>query len=294
MRKVNYWLYFISIFALSQASVITRWSQSSIEVLGFWRLLFSVILLRLLFMPREFFKGPQKLKVMLYVLGAGVFLYLHFWTFFYAAQNTSIANTTLLFCLNPVTTSLVAWFFLKDRLTWKVLLSYAFGLMAVVTLFVPYLGPSPGNASGNSWADLSALISAVFYSVYIVMGKRGQQENVSGPQFTSLTFLVAGFLFLIHVSFFLEPEMLLSLSSRGWMAVGLLTLLPTLLGHALFLILSRKLNINWMSAGKLFEPPLAAVSAFLVFSQTPTSTALVSFVFLVPSLVFLVFSKNKP
>lgn len=285
---MNYWLYFLSIFALSQASILTRWSQASIEVLGFWRLLIAVGLLRLLYMPREFFSLPRKLKVGLYVLVSGIFLYLHFWTFFYAAQNTSIANTAILFCLNPLTTSAVAWLFLKDKITVKIGLSFVFGLCSVVVLFLPHVQGS----DGNRFADLCALVSALFYSIYIVAGKKGQLENISGAQFTSLTFLVAALLFLVHVLFTAGPAPLVELSGRAWVAIALLTLVPTLLGHALFLKLSRTLNINWMSTGKLFEPPLAALGAFVVFHQAPSITAVFSFLFLIPALVLLLLAKE--
>jgi drug/metabolite transporter (DMT)-like permease len=286
---VNYWLYFLSILALSQASILTRWSEASIEVLGFWRLLIAVVVLRALFLRRQFFTYPKKLKVGLYVLLAGTFLYAHFWTFFYAAQNTSIANTVLLFCLNPLTTSAVAWIFLKDRVSWKIALSFLFGMCSVVILFWPHLT----GGEGGTFADLCALISALFYSIYIVAAKKGQVAgHVSGPQFSSLTFVVAAILFFIHVTVTMGAPALMELSSRAWIAVALLTLIPTLLGHALFLVLSRTLNINWMSTGKLLEPPLAALSAYFIFHQSPSTTALLSFLFLVPALILLLLGKE--
>lgn len=285
---MNLALYFLSILALSQAAVITRWSESSIEVLGVWRLLASVLILRMLFIPRDFFKFPLKPQA-LHGIVAGVFLYLHFWTYFYAAQNTSIANTVILFCLNPVTTSVFSWFVLRDRISAPVVVSYLFGLSSVVVLFLPQLSSSLKTIN---LADLCALVSAVFYSIYIIAGKKGQ-ETIPSAQLTSLTFFVAAACFLIHLVFVGRADSLMQISNRGWVAVILLTIVPTLLGHALFLRLTHVLNIHWMSAGKLLEPPFAAVSAYWLFAQTPSPSAVAAFLLLIPALVCLLWARTK-
>jgi len=258
--------------------------------LGFWRLILASLLLRLFFLKGDFFKIPNNIKLYFNILVSGVFLYLHFWTFFYAAQNTSIASTVILFCLNPLSTSLLAWGLLKEKITSKTVLSYLFGLSSVVILFWPHFS---GEGASHGMADSCALISALFYSIYVVFGKKGQiSGEISSTDFSSLTFLVAGILFLLHELIIGSPGGLIHLNSKAIIALILLTLIPTLLGHALFLKLTKVLNINWMSAGKLLEPPLASVSAFLLFQQTPSVTALGAFLLLIPALIFLVWAKE--
>ncbi len=174
-------------------------------------------------------------------------------------------------------------------MTLKIGLSFVLGLGSVILLFYPHLK----NGWSESFADVCALISALFYSVYVVTGKKGQLEcQVTGAQFTSLTFLVAGSLFLIHSLQSYGGDALISQTPKVWGAIVLLTLIPTLLGHALFLKLTPVLNINWMSAGKLLEAPMAAVSAFIVFQQAPSSTAFLSFAFLIPALILLLIEKE--
>lgn len=273
-------LYLLSIFSLAQSAVITRWSELTIGQLGFWRLCIAAIVLRLIFSLKTFWHLPQKPKVMLYIVLSGVGLYFHFYLYFYAAKNTSVANTLILFSLNPIFTGLISRWTLKESFPPSAVGSFVFGILSVVTLVYPMLAID----GTMNWGDMAALASGLTYSLYIVAAKQAQTMEDS-KQVISWSFAVAALAFLMQICIFSEP--LAVHSQNGILSLALLIIFPTLLGHAIFLLLTKKLNINWMSVGKLAEPPLATAVAFVVLGQVPEWQVYVAFVFLGIAMMFL-------
>lgn len=275
-------LYLLSIFSLAQSAVITRWSELSIGQLGFWRLALAAIVLRLVFSLKAFWHLPKKPKALLYISLSGVSLYFHFYLYFYAAKNTSVAHTLLLFSLNPLFTGLLARWALKETFSLSVGWSFFFGLLSVGALVYPMLFVDA--VSEINWGDVAALASGATYSTYIVWAKQAQQHEDS-RQVISWSFLVAACGFLLQILWTQGP--LLVNSANGFLSLALLVIFPTLLGHAVFLVLSKHLNINWMSVGKLAEPPIATLMAFLVLGQVPEMRVYVAFALLAIALYFL-------
>lgn len=278
------YLYLLCIFSLSQSAVITRWSDLSIQQLGFWRLLIAALIVRVVFCRRSFFQLPVNAKEVLYVFICGVALYLHFYSYFYAAKTTLVAHTLLLFSLNPLFTGLISRFVLHEVFPTRAVYSFAFGFLALVVMVAPtFFDPSHQFGLG----EVAALFSAGAYALYVVLGKKIQKDGMLPGQLISSAFLVASFSFFIQMVGADLP--VLFSSQRSVVSLMLLVLFPTLLGHASFLYLARRLNINWMSVGKLAEPPLAALSAFVIFGQVPTFYTYVAFAMLAVSLYFLLY-----
>lgn len=273
-------LYLLSIFSLAQSAVITRWSDLSIAQLGFWRLIIAAVILRAVFSLKSFWHLPQKPQALLYIFACGFSLYIHFYLYFFAAKNTSVAHTLLLFSLNPLFTGLISRWFLKEPFPRTALWSFAFGVLSVVALVFPMLFV----ATPVNWGDVAALVSGVAYSLYIVSAKKAQQVEEQ-KQVISWSFFVAGIGFFAQMLFAKESFSVQTMN--GYVSLGLLIVFPTLLGHAVFLALTKHLNINWMSVGKLAEPPLATVVAFLALGQVPELRVYVSFLFLVVAFLFL-------
>lgn len=273
-------LYLLSIFSLSQSAVITRWSELSISQLGFWRLCIAAVILRVIFSLKTFWHLPQKPKAILYIIISGVGLYLHFYFYFYAAKNTSVANTLLLFSLNPLFTGLISRLTLKEPFPRAAVGSFVFGIFSVAALVYPMLVMD----RSMNWGDVAALASGLTYSLYIVAAKQAQTFEDS-RQVISWGFAVAAMGFCLQMLWM--GESFAVRSENGFVSLALLILFPTLLGHAVFLFLTKKLNINWMSVGKLAEPPVATIVAFLALGQVPEWRVYISFAFLAIAMAFL-------
>ena len=163
-------LYFLALFCLAQSANIVRLVHAPIEILGFWRLLVSALIL----MPIAMSKGNlisgyrQNPHLFLYSIFSGFFFYLHLWTFFYSAHHTSIAHCMIIYSVNPLFTALGAWFLFKEEISWRLLFAYVLAFLGIYQLMGSQF--SLANIGENASGDWSALASAVFFVGYLLSG----------------------------------------------------------------------------------------------------------------------------
>ncbi len=283
-----YLLYFIAILSLSQAANLTRWAHAPVSFIGFWRMFLASLIIGVAFMQQkgwlEINKINKKQKILVFF--SGFFLLIHFYTYFYAAQNTKIANCMIIFALNPLFIAGATIWLLKEKITWQLILAY---ILAAIGIFQLVAGNI--QFKSTSWAgDLSAFISAIFFAGYIVTGRmlRPHMSNISYT-FSIYMIATAGFALLALTQNSLSP----SYPTTTWIAIAGLVLGPTLLGHFLFSYLMKHLNINFMSCGKLAEPILASFLALLIFHETIEPKAYAAFTCACLSIFILISDRNR-
>ena len=275
-------LYFLAITSLASSATLVRLAGAPLEVIGFWRLLVSAVLilpfaLKTGDLRRYFYlfkaESRQKTRSELgLVFFSGLFFFAHLWTYFYAAQHTRIANCMIIFATNPVFVSLASFFVFREKLTIRLGLAYLCAAIGVYGL----VSHSVSFENGFLLGDLSALLSAMLFAVYLVTGKKARL-TMANSEYTLIAYSIAAFLFGMNAS--LGEKSFTGYGPITWMAIGLSILFPTLLGHVLFSYLMKRMNLNFMSCGKLLEPALSAVLAFFVFQEQLTRDALGAFIF---------------
>jgi drug/metabolite transporter (DMT)-like permease len=286
---MHIFLYSLAIFSLSQSAHWVRWSGAPVTQLGFWRLLLAA----LIWLPfvkknevKTFFKAENQ-RLILWAVSAGVLLFLHLWTFQFAAQHTRIANQMILFSSNPLWTAALTLFLFREKLSWSTGLAYALSVSGILMLVFHQLKFDQQTLTG----DGVALLSALLYSAYFI-SSREARHKLSNPLFSSLLFAVAAIGFAIANSV-LGIDLLPSFSAdKTWIAILGLTLVSTMLGHSLFVYLVKYLNINWMSCGKLAEPLLASITAYFLFQETIPALALGAFALTASGVFVLIWNRR--
>lgn len=260
-------LYFVSLVGLSLSPFLFRSAHAPIELVGFWRLVFSAIVLSPVLMYHR--EHPfQRVKPTLwarkslnvFVLLSALFFFAHMATYFYAMQTTRIANGMILYSTNPLWVALGNWLFFKQKLTARVLVSYALAMSGIVVLMQDSFGAGAGLLRG----DASALLTAFLFAGYILTGKAAR-ANTSNSTYAFFVYLVSGGLFGVYT--LLNGTPFLGWPSPMWLATAGLVVFPTLLGHALFTWLMKFMDINKMTCGKLLEPVIAAVLAAWMYGE---------------------------
>lgn len=257
-------------------------------MIGFWRL-FGASLFLLVFSAtqykkinwREAFQKPN----IFYISASGFFFFIHLWTYKFAAQNTTIANSMILFAVNPLFTAMITTKLMKERFERRYILSYILAFTSIYLLISEKIDLSSQNFLGN----LSALCSALLYSMYIISGKKAR-HTTSNLTYTLFIYSIAAFCFF-SFSLYKGTE-LLNYPIKTWSSILLLILFPTFLGHVIFSYLLKILNINWMSTGKLIEPVLSTIVAYFVFQEPLSQNTAFSFTLTALALIIL-FSGNK-
>lgn len=298
----KYVLYFLSLFALSTSPIFTRYSEVSVDSLGFWRLLLaaafmwptSLILSRKnntnrgLMSDSNFIPSPWVglMPPLAWSVISGTLFFMHLWTYFYAAHHTKVANAVIIYATNPLFISLVAFFAFNERLTRRIAIAYVLAMAGVYFLVAENLTMNPESF----WGDMSALISAVFFSLYMATGKMAR-HHLSNTHFSAIKYSIGALCFLL---FALSRNInVLYMTPQAWIAVVGMVLIPTFLGHFVFTYLMNSLNLNFMSCGKLIEPVFSSLLAFWFFQEKISPMTYVAFLLTALGVLVLLWPKQN-
>ncbi len=280
-------LLFISLVFQSQASVLIRFAEAPSLVICFWRLLMATGLLA----PWAYFAPANRsaLRALnrhdwLQLGLCGFFLFLHFYFFFRAVQETSIANAMVLYSVNPVFTAMGAYIFFQERVTLQLAIACLFGIAGVFVLFNGSMSAAPSALHSDIWGDVWSVLSAVFFSGYILTGKHVRRK-LANSAFASAAYLqtavyAALTMWIVGTPFTGHP-------ATAWWTFFALAVVPTLGGHAIFTYCLNHLSVNFMSCAKLIEPALAAGAAIWLFNEPLTTHGVVGFILTSASVLVL-------
>ncbi len=274
-----YLLYTVALVCLSQASVIIRWSGTDALILGAWRLLFAGAILfgwSKIYLPKEKV-GTNDLRK---IIAAGFAFFVHLYSYAYSAHHTSISHLMLIFSLNPVTTAMGSWLFFKEKMTFRQGVSYLLALVGI------YLLAREKQGSSEITGDMVAIVAAITFSAYALLSKWARRDLSNSVFASRMYFAGSAFFFLTAVLSGVIPPV--PVASSGWIGIGLLTIFPTLLGHGIFTLSMKHIPLHVLSLGKLLEPAMAAISAFILFGESLTTAAILSFVLIVTAVVLVV------
>jgi drug/metabolite transporter (DMT)-like permease len=112
----------LAIFLWSSLGIVVRLSGVEIHVLIFYSLIVSLIVQGSVLVQKRYRKEIPQFGQMKYPLILGIFSLVNTFAYFYAFQNTTIANAVLTHYTAPVIVALLASFFLKEKITGKIIL----------------------------------------------------------------------------------------------------------------------------------------------------------------------------
>lgn len=280
-------LFFLALTSLAFSSVLVKLTNAPAEIVGFWRLLFSALILFSWQSMKDFNKYKNlPVKTILLIILSAFFFFAHLWTYFTGMHKTKIANGMIIFSINPLFTALGAMIFFKEKVTPKLLISYLLAFCGVYILVreqIDLKQPSEGE-----W---TLLLSAVLISAYILASKKLRQ-TIPSTVYSSLLFFFTAVFF--GLSGLMEGLDFTHYSAANWLVIAGFVFIPTLMGHNLFIYLFNHFPANVLSLGKLFEPIIATVAAFFIFNESIGTTTAVSFLLTAASVCVLFYKKPNP
>lgn len=264
--KVKQLLVICGALGASLSAVFARWSTESSMFLVFWRMLLTALLL----LPSAWTHRAElralRGRTALLCVASGVFLSLHFFTYFEALRHTSIAATVTLVNTEVFFVALGSVIFLKQRLSRR-----AWGAIVLTfcgSVIVALTGASSGATLGG---NLLALLSGLLMTGYTVIGAVCRR-TLSTTAYTLPVYLsAAGAILVLSLCTgvpVLSPEPVNYLLALG-MAV-----FCTLLGHSIYSWGLKYLPPAYISTVKLLDPVFSAVWGLLLFRETLSPTLL--------------------
>ncbi|MBQ4089295.1 MAG: DMT family transporter [Clostridia bacterium] len=255
----------IGIIGISLSSIFVKYSAAPSAVTAAFRLLWTVLLLTPAALGkleiRAELKNMSRRNFILSIL-SGVFLALHFWTWFESLQHTSVASSTTIVCTEVIWVSLGYWLFMKGRLPVR-----AIGAIAITLVGSVMITFADSKAQGmHLYGDLLALLAAVAVAIYVLIGKavRGEMST------TAYTYVVysACAVSLVSISA-AQGQRLFSYGPSALIVGLLLAVFSTILGHSIFSWCLKYFSPSFVSASKLCEPVAASILAGFLFGEKP-------------------------
>ncbi len=253
------------VVGISLSAIIVKYSDAPSLITAVYRLFFTVLLMTpVVFLNRGFRKELFSVSPRTVVLCAvsGIFLALHFVTWFESLNYTSVASSTVIVCTESIWVALGFCVFLKGRISKKAVLGIAVTFSGSILIAMSDYG------SGNNLlkGDFLALFAAVMVAAYTLLG-RVVRENTSTTVYTYIVYFFCG-LSLLAASVATRTP-LAGYGSTSLLCGLLLAICSTLLGHSIFSWCLKFLSPAFVSSSKLCEPVVASLFAMALFGEVP-------------------------
>ncbi|HWI63844.1 MAG TPA: DMT family transporter [Symbiobacteriaceae bacterium] len=250
----------LGVLSVSGASILFQYATAEPLVVALYRLAFSVVLLAVpLLRQRNSRISRRDLGLSLL---SGVFLALHFGTWFFSLKLTSVASSTVLVTMHPFIVLLYGYFAWGERTRGRALAGV---LMAVAGAMLVSWGDFRLSSTALL-GDLLALLGAVTVSGYFLIGRHVRQR-VSAVQYSTLAYTSAAVVLLAASLAWGSP--LSGFAPVNWWLFAALAVFPTIFGHTLFNWALKFVPASVISVSILGEPIGASILAWLIWGKVP-------------------------
>jgi drug/metabolite transporter (DMT)-like permease len=254
----------VGVFAVSFSSIFVRLSTAPPLIIAAYRLLFTFFMLAPFSLSggAAVLRGMTRRQVSLSA-ASGVFLALHFVTWFTSLSYTSIASSVVLVTTQPLFVVLGSYLFFQERVPRKALYG---GLLAFVGSLV--IGATDFQLGERPFiGDLYALFAAVMVSGYLLLGRK-LRGDVALAGYTFVTYgssslTLAAAALACQLPFYPYP-------GRDWLIFAALALVCTVMGHTVFNWVLRYVQASVVSVSVLGEPLGAILWAAVFLGENPT------------------------
>lgn len=255
----------IGVIGISLSAIFVKYSRAPSVVTAAWRLVWTVGLMSPVMWgvkgQRRELLGTDR-RTGFWCAVSGMFLALHFWTWFESLKHTTVASSTAIVCTEVIWVALGYRLFLKGTITKKAAAAIAVTLAGSLLIACS----DSGEGAGHLYGDGLALAAAVAVACYTLIG-RVARTTMSTMVYTYIVYVFSAVTLLILT---VVQGYSLTGYGAGAVVVGLLlSVFSTILGHSIFSWCLKFLSPAFVSASKLCEPVAAAGFAAVLFGEIP-------------------------
>lgn len=277
----------IGVISVALSAIFVKLATADAGVIAFYRMLFTVILMLPLFLlkyRKEVFLLSK--KDWIFSTFAGVFLAFHFILWFESLNYTSVASSTVLVTLQPIFAFAGTYFFFKERLSFKTILSAVIAIAGSVII-----SWSDFQLSGTAFfGDMLALAACALITAYLLFGQE-VRKRLSLITYTFLLYSISTVTLFFYV--LIKGESFGPYSTSNWIWFFLLALIPNLLGHSLFNWAVKWVSTNVISIAILFEPVGASILAFYILHEKLSAAQITGGIVVIAGILLFVIDIKK-
>lgn len=284
-RRIFLWL--LIVLLAGSAAILTRYcGRVPASSIGFWRVAGAALAL-LPFWLADWRRAGRPAAFSRGALLTGGFLGVHFATWSWALQNTTIANAALFIGLQPLLAPFIARPVLGERLNrWELA---ACGLASVGMVWI--LGQQFALDRAHLAGSLVALGSAFLCACYFVFSRKYRVRQ-SAFLFTVPVYATAAAV-QAALALTLDGGIRVGEGTERWALLGLI-LLPTVGGHTLSIYLLRYVKSQLITLAIPAQFVLVTLAARWVFRETPTFWFAIGAAFVLAGVLLGVLKSETP
>lgn len=263
------------------ASILIRLINLNALSIVTWRLIIGGLALMIISLAL----GKFTLNYLRNSMLLGSILFLHFYFFVKAVQDTYIMNATVLVNTAPIISLIIVALFKLEELR---IFDGFIVVMAFIGVLIMFF--SSFKLGYRIIGDVEALLAALMISIYTVLGRSLLRSRGMSLELASLIYVIAGVeALLINVSL---GTLELTSTSTELFYILMLGLIPTAIGHTLFLASLKGLKPYETQLLALLEPIIATLLGFILFNEAPSLVSMIGALIIYLSVISLIKVKS--
>ena len=174
--------------------------------------------------------------------------------------HSNASTASVLFCINPLFTMVLAHFFANERMTKRKGIAFVISLGGIFMMMRPW-----DIQKGNSFYGLTLmLLAALTFSIYTIMGKR-TLARIGNTLQTSLSFLYGAAVLFVIMLFMKRP--ILTGLAENWLAVLYIGVVVTGIGYLAYFKAIEYSDATTGSITFLIKPAIAPFIAMILLVE---------------------------
>ena len=254
----------VAVVSFSTSSALIKWSESTGSVIAFWRMIGAVIgwWAVIAFTRVRTGRPVPTAATWRLALAPGLAFGANIALFFTAITKTSIAHAEFITALTPLVMLPAGAFFFAERPNWSALRWGAISIVGVT--LVLFFGPAQGTSSVSG--DLLMIGVILLWTTYLLTSKQARAAGVGTLDFMACMMPI-GVLTAGPIAAIIAGSDVFGLTARGWLVVGILTLLTGMLSHGCIVFAQQHIPVATISIMQTAQPALAVFFAFLILGE---------------------------
>jgi len=258
----------LAVVSISFAAIFVRFCYDTPPIIiATYRLSFASVIILILFKTKGYSINKISKRDLKLSIISGIFLSLHFYTWFTSIKLTSIASSVVLVTTSPIFVGIFSYLFLKEKQSANIVLGITLSILGSAILALGDFNSSDiSNFSKSALiGDMFAVLGSISAAVYIMLGSK-VRSNLDIIPYITITYTTSAITLII--ASFITNQSFFGYSKISYLNMFLLAVIPQLIGHTSLNWALKHIKSSMVAITTLGEPIGSSILAYIIFRET--------------------------
>lgn len=275
----------MAVVSISFAAIFVRFCYDTPPIIiATYRLTFASVIILIFFKSKGYsFNKVSKRDLKLSII-SGIFLSLHFYTWFTSIKLTSIASSVVLVTTSPIFVGIFSYIFLKEKQSINIVLGIILSISGSIILTLgDFDTANISDFSKNALiGDVFAIFGSISAAVYIMIGSK-VRDNLDIIPYITITYTTSA-ITLIFASI-ITNQSFFGYDKVSYLNMFLLAVIPQLIGHTSLNWALKHIKSSMVAISTLGEPIGSSILAYFIFRETIDKFQLIGIVLIFTAII---------